>query len=609
MNGVAGFVLVCILWTLVRPYQGLRHDATLYVGQAMHHLRPDIFGRDLFFAHGSQDRFTLVTAPLAWLLSHFALTTVEMAATAASNLAFVAGTWTLAGAIAPARRWICTLSVALMSHAYARLSDFNYGENFFTARSLAEPLVLFALAAWVRRRAARAAVLFALAALAHPLVTIPALAVAWGMRVVEDRRWWWAAALAVPVGALAAMGVAPFAGALQRFDDGWWETLRQFDAQVQLTSWDATDIGSAVLDLMLVGLAAKLLKPPARRLPAALLAASALLLLGAYAFGDLARDVLVVQLQLWRVLWLTHTLAMLCLPIVVLELWHEGEASRVAAAAAAAAVLAVSWTLPHAWLFLAWLPAALVIRHRADGLSAAIVRTALAGTLLAVAGISVVLAVSMVGFIEGDRVLATVALPEVALLSIPTLGLLVGVVLASLLGRLPARGAVLAAIALLALSTTQWDQRSQWIRTVEAGAFGQHPFTRFIPPTAQVYWHLELLPTWVMLDRASFVSDAQASGLVFNRATAQDYVQRSKPMFDVLNQQVACQMAANAAGSGVECQPRQDVVEAFCRAPLAPDFMVFDAHYSRGLVAQWDYQISRGSAPRTAFLYDCAKMR
>ena len=86
-------------------------------------------------------------------------------------------------------------------------------------------------------------------------------------------------------------------------------------------------------------------------------------------------------------------------------------------------------------------------------------------------------------------------------------------------------------------------------------------------------------------------------------------MQRSKPMFDVLNQQVACQMAANAAGSGVECQPRQDVVEAFCRAPLAPDFMVFDARYSRGLVAQWDYQISRGSAPRTAFLYDCAKMR
>ncbi len=64
-QGVLGFLLVCLAWLLVRPYQGVRHDAILYLDQALHLLHPDIFARDLFFSHGSQDRFTLVTPSLA----------------------------------------------------------------------------------------------------------------------------------------------------------------------------------------------------------------------------------------------------------------------------------------------------------------------------------------------------------------------------------------------------------------------------------------------------------------------------------------------------------------------------------------------------------------
>jgi hypothetical protein len=162
---------------------------------------------------------------------------------------------------------------------------------------------------------------------------------------------------------------------------------------------------------------------------------------------------------------------------------------------------------------------------------------------------------------------------------------------------------------LVALASTQWDQRTEWTLTLESSGFEQHPFTRFIPRGAQVYWHLQLAPTWLMLDRASFVSMAQASGIVFNRATALDFAERSKPMLALLVQQVQCQMAANAAGQDVECQPQQTLVEQTCRASPAPDFMVFDARYARGLVAQWDYRVERGGASRTAFLYDCSKIR
>src|SRR5476649_2688108 len=94
-EGVLGLLLACLAWLLVRPYQGVRHDGILYLGQALHLLHPDILGHDLFFSHGSQDQFTLVTPPLAWLLSRFSVASVEMALTGACNLAFVAATWTL----------------------------------------------------------------------------------------------------------------------------------------------------------------------------------------------------------------------------------------------------------------------------------------------------------------------------------------------------------------------------------------------------------------------------------------------------------------------------------------------------------------------------------
>ena len=57
--GAPTWLVLVALWVLAHPYGGLRHDGLLYAGQAMAHLRPDVFGRDLFFAYGSQDDYTI----------------------------------------------------------------------------------------------------------------------------------------------------------------------------------------------------------------------------------------------------------------------------------------------------------------------------------------------------------------------------------------------------------------------------------------------------------------------------------------------------------------------------------------------------------------------
>lgn len=609
LEGVLGFLLLCLAWLLVRPYQGVRHDGILYLGQALHLLRPDILDHDVFFSHGSQDQFTLVTPPLAWLLSRFSVASVEMALTAACNLAFVAATWTLAGVLVPGRRWLATAGVVLLSHAYAVLADFNYGENFFTARSVAEPLVLLALAAWIRQRVMAGGLLFLAAALVHPLMVLPALVTAWIYRVMRDRRWLWGLAALAPVAALAAAHVRPFGGLFARFDDTWWNAIGDLDAQVRMTHWHSIDLVSLALDLILLAIATTVLPPPARRFALALLASSVLLLASAFVGGDLARDVLVVQLQLWRILWLVHAVAMLCLPIIVIDRWRDGGAARLVGAAVVAAVLAVSWTVPYAWVFVAWLMLAVLIARRAGEVSPFLARAALAGTILATVATTGVLVVGVWQDVARDVVLASVVHPAIVLLAIPTLGALALGAAAWLLGRLPGWGGVTLAIALFVSFVPQWDQRSQWIRVVEATPFGHHPFDAFIPATAQVYWHMELLLTWSTLGRASWVSPNQGSGIVFNRDTALDFARRSAPMYALIGEQVRCQMEVNAAGGSQECQPSQRSVDALCQLPGAPDFMVFDALYTRGLVARWDYQVALGGPLRSAFLYDCAKIR
>jgi len=608
-DGVTAFLLLCLAWLLVRPYQGVRHDGILYLGQAIHLLRPDLLGGDLFFSHGSQDRFTVVTGPLAWLVSRYGVAPVEMGLTAASNLAFVAAAWTLSSSLAPSRRWLCAASVLLLSHAYATSAIFNYGENFFTARSVAEPLALFGLAAWIRQRLVAGGLLLLIAAAAHPLMTLPALVTAWLMQVLIDRRWMWGLAAVVPVIALAAAGVSPFDGLFARFDTPWWDVIGELDSQVRMTCWDAGDLVAAALDLGLAGIAAPLLPPPGRRFMQALLAASGLLLVTAFVGGDLARDVLLVQLQLWRVLWLVHASAMLCLPIILIERWHRAGAARLAAAAAAMAVLTVSWSLPHAWVFVAWLALMELAVRRGIAVSPRLASVALAATSLVMAAVTGLLAVATWQRVAGDAALADNVHPALALLIVPTLGALALGGAWWVLRRLPARGAIALMAALLVAFLPSWDQRSQWTRTMESIRFGHHPFDEFVPPTAQVYWHLELLPTWAMLGRASWVSPNQGAGIVFNRDSAMEFARRSAPAANLMSEQVRCRMAANAAGGSSTCQPSQSAVEALCNFRQGPDFMVFDAPYPRGMLAWWNYQLARDTPPRRAFLYDCARVR
>lgn len=86
-------------------------------------------------------------------------------------------------------RFFGLVAVIVLPAGYGGWNVFSYAEPFFTARSLAEPLVLLGVVAWLTNRWAMAGLVWALASIVHPLQALPVWVAAWLDRVSHDRRW------------------------------------------------------------------------------------------------------------------------------------------------------------------------------------------------------------------------------------------------------------------------------------------------------------------------------------------------------------------------------------------------------------------------------------
>lgn len=608
-----GALLVLASWLLARPYVGLRHDGILYLGQALLHMQPEVMSRDLFFVHGSQDRFTIFSRLLALLYSVADLGQLQVLILALCHAALVFAVYRM---LAPLQdelaRWLGLMALAVFAHTYAGNGIFAFAERFVTARTLAEPLAAGALFALAFGRRTLALSLGLAAFVVHPLVGVSALAIGWCFLCLIDRRWLAALALVALPAVAAWLDMAPFNGLLQRYDDVWWSAVMLANGQVLLTQWMHSDWQTVVLDLAVMVAAARLLPRPIAPLAAATAAASVLLLLVSLVGVDLLRNVLLTQLQLWRVLWFTHLFALALLPALVLRAWRVPQYGRLLAAALTAAAVAANVRWPSGWAFLALVAGVLWLAHARPPISAALMRSTEALMGLVVLGLSIAALANNAGLLLDDQHVFDLATWTLLLFTLPTFALpLAAVALhAQLHGGLRRSLALGLSLLVLAYACWHWDRRTPFTRTIESGLHQVHPFDAAIPRYAQVYWHEGLRATWVLLKRASFYTDAQAAGLLFNRATAVD-VQRRRAIFDGVRLQfeVCRAMAAlNNTGTDIRgCAPTLPVMQKICQSENGPDFLVFESRFERGLVAEW--QVPNDPDGRKFFLYDCLQLR
>ncbi|HEY8876899.1 MAG TPA: hypothetical protein VIN03_04990 [Roseateles sp.] len=592
---LASVVLALALTLLSRAYEGIRHDGTLYFGQLLLRHGASVLASDPFFLGGSQDSYSLFSQLLHPSVACAAWTfpLLVLAGIVASALAIVSLVRQVGGDSPAAVFGLVAAMCA--SPLYGGLHLFSYTEAFLTARTLAEPLVLWSLLFLASRRLLPALGLQLAAAAFHPLMALPAVVMTWLLAVVRDRRW--LLLLAVPLLALASAstGRVPWAQRLlQVYDPYWWALVSQANTQVLTANWTLSDWLTIVTDMaVLAAVASRLADLACRQLVWALLATAMGLMPLAIVATDVLHWVLPTQLQLWRVLWLVHLLSLAFAPWLVWRLWTAGGLARLTASLVVLALVsshaASAYGAPilAGWLMCEW------GSRRGWPVSTALLRFGMFGCALAALGLSAAHLDLEIERLHWNPPLSMVAGIAARVLNEPVfaIALTALVMLLSRRGAFASRSAWGVSLAVLAFSAVHWDQRDALAMAVENPP-AERPFQALIPPDASVFWPDHLPATWGLLQRVSHYERQQGAGSLFNRATAEIIAPRREAYRRIRQEKEACEVGAwmnrGTARDLIACQtPPMPLLQALCSGDERPDFLIFDQRLSPPALATW----------------------
>lgn len=510
-------------WLVAHPHMGVWHDARLYAIDALARLNPGVFDRDLFLMNGSQGQFTVFPHIFAKLIGLAGLEHAALIVALAGKLLWLAALFLLARAMMP-RPTLWLLGIVLVM-GYPAFYDghrlFSYGESFATPRIFAEAFTLLALAAWLKASRLQALILTVIAGVLHPLMALPGGVLLTLMYFKSTRHGFavWAAFAIFAMGVASLLATGLYGRLFEVFDPDWFDVVVLRNSYVFLDQWSAVAFGRVLFLCVVLGLMARESGSRLQPLARALLVATITLMAVSWLGAGVWKNVLLTQLQLWRVLWLAQIVALLMLAELLPRLWKAGYPGRVLAACLASAFLLDTWAAGAAAL------GGLLLR-----------------TLFQRAGTRIDTQAGVWRALPWAIVLPWLfahfaSLPYWFAANEPHFGVPAW---RTLLGD---RVGLIAILGMLYLSRGKWGGRMPSLQTgVAAGLFlaaifvwaeaGEHKnpgwqsvyqqLQKDIPPGSVVAAAMSggVEATWFELGRASYASQAQAVGALFNRQTA-----------------------------------------------------------------------------------------
>lgn len=609
----AASLLALLLLVFFHPYSGIRHDAILYLGQALLKGDPENFGGDLFFAFGGQTSFTVFPDLISMLLKHFDASIVFEAMAATGLIIFALASWFLLRIIFPAQTcYYGLLALLVLPSGYGANNIFSYAEPFFTGRSLSEPLVLLALAFYLKKFLKVAVLIWLAALLIHPLQAIPLLTVTWCGVVLKDRRWLFLMLGPLFFLAIGYLGV-PFVDRLViPFGTDWYEAIREPNQHVFLMSWRFFDWTFLLVDFFVLALAYRRLPESMRGIPLVILMAMFISFLASFLVADVMHLAFLTGVQLWRVQWLGHWLAVACVPYLLgLEYKSDGVKSVPFWLLLIIVILGAPATQTAVSAWAVWIAIPLfVIWGKLESQIGKPVRYALLFSLPCV----LLLMMAKYGLYAHGRYVGSggdrsVLRPEILILSHPLVAatlILCGVYLYKKF----AGWRVLALIALLILvggSFDQWDRRNLWTRYVESAHAEDQKFGVELEPGAQVFWVDELLAPWLILHRPSFFNNAQMAGLLFSHATAQEAVRREKIVAPLDLQVNVCHLLNNLNKTDQTCVVDVGALRNVCQSAAGQlNYLVLTNPVTIPPAGYWSVgPVLKDGKDVTYYMYDC----
>jgi len=526
-------VLMLATWELTHGYRGLFHDAGLYTLQAMARLHSDTLSTDAFLKYGSQDRFTLWSPLYAAVIRRLGVEPAAAVLTAGSQILLLLSAWALAREVLPPRAaWLGLGVLIAIPGNYGADQIFSCIEPFLTPRMLAEAFVLLSTAAALRGRVKWAVGGLLMAGSLHPLMAMAGIGALYCLTLGESKP---VVAVALAIVALKAMALWAYAmplGPWGRFDGRWLALVETRSPNLFLRGWDLDDWARLGVTLATLGLGWLALPDGRARRLAKVSAITGVAGIALTGWGcDLLHLVLFTQLQPWRCQWLATVVAALLLPQLTGTLWRANAGGR-----AALGLLLAAWLFASNAFALVTAAAALLAwvgtPHLKPGEARLVGQGAAA--LLALAGVWLLASnllftgahyfePSVPLWLRDSMSFARDGDLPIALLLVT--GWLAGERRA--LARLTTGGLGLAALSSCAILTPQawsaWTARE--FPEARVAQFAE--WRKLIPPQASVFWPESPLAVWLLLDRASYLSVLQTSGMVFSRDSAREFERRA----------------------------------------------------------------------------------
>ncbi|WP_168073529.1 hypothetical protein [Caulobacter sp. SSI4214] len=568
------------LFLLSRPYQGVRHDARLYVADAMAKAGWGDIGKDLMFVNDGQFGFSLYTPMLSKLIQGLGLQAGTLAIVVVTLLLwFAAATFLVQRLLAdrpPAVRWAALVFLVALPPLYGPMDVISFGEPLATPRGLAEAAGLAGMGVYLSGRRFLALAVCGLGMVFHPIMGLcSAAAIAMAM-CLEDRRWLWAGLVGLALLTVAGLLHLPVAERIVTVMDPDWRAVVEARSPVLFPMfWKPEAWSRMAAQACTVAAGALLLSGAPRRLALGALIAGLVGVVAVEILADRLSLLLFLQVQTWRMLQPMAVLSTICLALLAIELPRRG---------------------PAGWLSLSFLVAAWLFRDMGDlGLIFAPV-----GLLLALlgdrlefsrpklfTGIAIgflALSIAFYGAVRGLGLLH-------ALSNMPTAwpfsqglvwnsvapGLVVATVIAVWIGRgwrAPSPGmAILAVAAIGGLAALTWDDRSDYVRHRDEGLDPALAAMTAGKP-GEVLWLVGDMEPWELIGRPSWASKVQSAGVVFSRPLAmglRDRVGRLRAGGFVGDDW----MRPLSVDPTRPPAPRLDQVRAFCAAKDAPAWIVW----------------------------------
>ena len=571
---------------------------------------------DVYLASTSQDQFTLFPLLFAWAIRSFGLLNAAVALFALCSVALYSAAWTLIRELWDGRTaWFSLVMLVVAVAGYGAYGVFQCAENYLTARSMAEALVVASLALRMRQNVKLSWAIATLAMFIHPLMALPGLLLLFCLSVSLPLSL--ATAAAGIVLALALEGLATAvgftSGELSIMDGQWLEVVRERSQFLFLRYWKLSDWEMHVRTLL--SLAITVASADDARVRRLCMAAAVVGVTGlaiALIACSLGPIPILLQGQAWRWFWVTGVVAVLTVMPTALRLWKDGGCGSVSAT-----LLVAGWTFSPtngtgllAVAFCLWQlrgrvhsPTQNVLRLLSFLLIAAIISWTVANVCSVCFG--------PVGTTGGESFLmeklrSVYALPTAAL---AVYGLLWGILHTDRPAYVNAAiGALLLTLCVFAMKGS-FSQRSTVGTAAEVEAFSD--WRAVIPATSNVL----LVPTgnsagfvWFSLQRPSYISVSQAAGVVFSPVTSQEIRRRSQVLLPIMepNWKLLSQNTFVAQGGKLADQthpltaPR--LIEICADRQLgfviAKEFVGFDAR-THALPGEW----------KGWNLYDCRRVR